>query len=92
MACNICGEKIDLCEYCDNEIEGDFYCYEEVHFCSEDCWKEWLVIMLSKQRNAFVMLLTISILISMTFTRLGIEAKLAFPLRSINSEIFVSGS
>lgn len=45
MACNICGEKIDLCEYCDNKIEGDFYCYEEIHFCSEDCWKEWLVIM-----------------------------------------------
>ena len=43
MACNLCGEKVDVCENCINELKHRFYCFEEIHFCSESCWREWLL-------------------------------------------------
>ena len=43
MICNVCTEKVDACEECFTKIEGDFYCFEEVHFCSVSCWEKWLI-------------------------------------------------
>ncbi len=45
MACNVCGEKVGVCENgeCLVKLDGDFKCYKDVHFCSEGCWKIWLV-------------------------------------------------
>ena len=45
MACNVCGEKVGVCENgeCLAELDGDFKCYKNVHFCSERCWEIWLV-------------------------------------------------
>jgi len=42
MACNVCGNELDVCENCITEIEGDFYCFDnELHFCSANCWEAW---------------------------------------------------
>lgn len=44
MACNVCGEKVETCENCLVELaKSDFYCFEDVHFCDKECWKQWLI-------------------------------------------------
>lgn len=43
MACNICGEQVEVCDHCLNKLEHRFFCYEEVHFCDSTCWEDWLV-------------------------------------------------
>ena len=45
MACNVCKKKLGVCqnEFCLDGIEGDFYCFKSIHFCSRRCWKAWLV-------------------------------------------------
>jgi len=49
MKCNICGNIVKICDTCGEELEGQFYCYddgkEKGHFCSEKCWKEYLYTM-----------------------------------------------
>jgi len=45
MACNVCGEKVDVCdnESCLNDLEGDFHCYNGAHFCTVLCWEGYII-------------------------------------------------
>jgi len=50
MICSNCHKKVEVCENCFNELtdlDDDFYCYGKTHFCSESCWK---VFLLTKER------------------------------------------
>lgn len=44
MACNVCRGKVEMCDNCLDELDKrNFWCYGEAHFCSEGCWKTWLI-------------------------------------------------
>ena len=44
MACNVCGEKVEVCDNCLVElVKSEFNCYKGAHFCGEGCWKEWII-------------------------------------------------
>lgn len=51
IECNVCGEKIEKCDYCGEEFKprDNLKCFtvreediwKNYHFCSKECWKSW---------------------------------------------------
>ena len=45
MACKVCGDRVEFCEQCNKDLDPtNFYCYEQKHFCSQECWESWLIV------------------------------------------------